>query len=89
MGRVLCVAVSPDGKTLASGGDDSTIRFWDVASGKERNTIQVADGAEWIGSLAFSPDGKAAASGGSGSGANTVKLWDIGTRKAVTLEDSA
>jgi len=83
--RVMCVAVSPDGKTLASGGDDLTIRFWDLASGKERNTIKVDDEADWIGSLAFSPDGKMLASGGSGSGANTVKLWDVGTRKGVTL----
>jgi WD40 repeat protein len=85
--RVMNVAVSPDGKTLASGGDDVTIRFWDVASGKQQNTIKVADEAEWIGSLAFSSDGKMLVSGGSGSGANTVKLWDVGTRKGVTLQE--
>lgn len=83
--RLMCVTFSPDGQTLASGGDDVTIRFWDVASGKERNTIKIGDEADWIGSLAFSPDGKALASGGSGAGANTVQLWDVGTRKGTTV----
>ena len=83
--RVMCVAVSPDGKMLASGGGDRTIRFWNVASGTEQNTIKVSDGADWIGSLALSPDGKTLASGGSGSGSNTVTLWDVGTGKGVAL----
>ena len=43
--RIMCVAVNPDGKLLASGGDDGIIRFWDVASGKEQNTIEVASGS--------------------------------------------
>ena len=33
-GRVLSVAYCPDGKTLASGSNDKTIKLWDVATGK-------------------------------------------------------
>jgi WD40 repeat protein len=80
---VRCVAFSPDGKTLASGSFDNTIRFWDVASGKEQTTLK--DAAVFgVESVAFSPNGKILASG---AGGNTIKLWDISTQKATTLLD--
>ena len=73
---VCCVAFSPDGKTLASGSEDKTIKLWDVATGKEQATLK--GHTEWVKSVAFSPDGKTLASG---SGDSTIKLWDVATGK--------
>ena len=57
---VRCVAFSPDGTTLASGSTDSTIKFWDVASGKERATFR--GHRHHVIAVAYSPDGKTLAS---------------------------
>jgi WD40 repeat protein len=69
---VLALAFSPDGKTLASGGRDDTIKLWDVKTGKERSSLE--GHSEAVFCLAFSPDGKLLASG---SWDDTIKLWDI------------
>ena len=80
---VWSVAFSPDGGILASGSDDGTIRFWDVATRKEIATIVEDPGEEryeGVISVAFSPDGKMLASG---SRHGTVKLWDVAARKEI------
>ena len=60
-GYVEALAISPDGKTVVTGGRDKFIRFWDVATGKQLEEIKGHKGT--LRSLAFSPDGKLLASG--------------------------
>ncbi len=71
-GGVNSVAFAPDGKTLASGGWDDTVRLWDVATGRELRKIDAHKAM--VGRVVFSPDGRVLASRGGLDG--TARLWD-------------
>ncbi|MCP4372529.1 MAG: hypothetical protein GY797_31150, partial [Deltaproteobacteria bacterium] len=67
---VRSVAFSPDGKFLASGSYDNTVRLWEVSTGEQLRELTGHSDSVW--SVAFSPDGKFLASG---SDDKTVRLW--------------
>jgi WD40 repeat protein len=66
------VAFSADGRTIASGGQDATIKLWDVEKGILLRILKGHKLTVW--SVKFSPDGNIIASG---SFDNTVKLWNV------------
>jgi len=66
--------LAPDGRTVATGGHDGTLKLWDVASGKEISSFQVGGGT--VQSLAFAPQGDLLAAGTSRGDVTVVDLAD-------------
>jgi len=72
---VYSVAFNDDGKQIATGSFDNTIKLWDTPSGKEiRSFGGPAGHQKMVLTVAISPNGQLLASG---SADNTLKVWDI------------
>ena len=87
-GPVQVLAISPDGKWVASGSSDSTIILWNVDNGTIAQQW-VAHGYREIKALAFSPDSQHIVSGGWKSSEATI--WDVSQepRKIAALGEDA
>jgi WD40 repeat protein len=79
---VLCLAVSPDGKTLAAGGCDRAVRVFDLSEGFEKAKLlqTVENHADWVLGCALTADGKYLVTAGRDK---TAKVWDLKAKESV------
>eukprot|EP00667_Euglena_gracilis_P002572 EG_transcript_2574 len=72
--RIRCVAASPDGRHIASGGEGGSVRLhrWHDASNEDLPVLSGHTGQVWC--LAFSPDSQFLASGGED---HSVRVWHV------------
>jgi len=81
--EIECLALSADGKKLASGGSqDRTVNVWDISAGVDKAKLEqsIENHADWVFGVAFSPDGKHLFTC---SRDKTAKVWDLTTKESV------
>jgi eukaryotic-like serine/threonine-protein kinase len=75
-GEVYHVTFAPDGTTLATAGEDGTVRLWETATGKQVAELRGhTDEVNWV---AFAPDGRSLVSA---SDDGTARVWDVASRR--------
>jgi hypothetical protein len=77
-GPVAAVAINSDGRLLASGSKDQTVKLWDLTTGQLIRTL--GGHSRTIRSVAFTPDGQLLAAG---DRAGEVKIWNIHTGELI------
>jgi len=75
LSSVYCVAVSPNGKIIASGNGDGMIHLWDLDTGELVLELLVEGDRSSVNSITFSPDGKFLASASD----STIRIWEVQT----------
>ncbi len=75
---VRAVALTPDGRLALSGGDDRTLRLWEVATGRDVGRLTGHKGQ--VTSVALSPDGRLAVSADRD---HSLRLWDTSRRREL------
>jgi WD40 repeat protein len=77
-GAVSALAFSPDGRVLASGGKDQSVRLWDIATGKV--LASMAGHKTAVTSVTFSADGKSLTTK---SADKKVMTWDAASGRLI------
>jgi Caspase domain/Anaphase-promoting complex subunit 4 WD40 domain/WD domain, G-beta repeat/WD40-like Beta Propeller Repeat len=78
---ITAVVLSPDGRTLATGGTDGLVRKWDITSSRAAEPVGAFSVIGPVDAMAFSPDGRILVTAGFGS----AKLWDVATGQPIEL----